>query len=231
MLIAIIAAMSEETDFLVSQLSAPKPISWCHYQFYQGTIGRHKVVVVQGGVGKTASGMLLSALMANFPNVDKIINIGVAGGVLGKTKVGDLVVSEKMAYGDVDIRGGGKYLYGQMSGCPRFFTGDSALLEQIKALKSIKALFGGIISTDRFVTNHKETSNLINRYFSDLNVLCFDMESAAFAQGCFVFKKPFLSVRAISDVVGENLQGEFTNNLNQACLISNQFLIQLLSQI
>ena len=43
---------------------------------------------------------------------------------------------------------------------------------------------------------------LINDYFGDLNIMAFDMESAAYAQSCMVMGNNFLAIRYISDVIG-----------------------------
>ncbi|MGD9887211.1 MAG: 5'-methylthioadenosine/S-adenosylhomocysteine nucleosidase [Bacilli bacterium] len=229
MLIAIIAAMKEETTFLISRLSNPSELYLFHYVFYKGKMGNHDVVIVQGGVGKTASGMLVTALMTQFPLVDVVINVGVAGGVAQKTQVGDIVISDKIIYGDVDLTEAGNYQFGQMSGCPRHFTSNSLVVKAIK--KRSDCLFGDIISSDRFMVDRLASNDLINKYFSDYNVLCFDMESAAFAHACFVFKKPFLAIRAISDIVGDNLHDEFSKNLDVACLKSNLFMISVIENL
>ena len=84
----------------------------------------------------------------------------------------------------------------------------------------------------------KETSiTLINKEnrvieldnFSDLNVLAFDMESAAFAQCAHFYRMPFISIRAISDVIGDESQrNEFLNCFEESSKQSNIFLNKLL---
>ncbi|MGD9605271.1 MAG: 5'-methylthioadenosine/adenosylhomocysteine nucleosidase [Bacilli bacterium] len=231
MIIAIIAAMKVETEFLITQLQKVNKKLINQYDFYEGKIGNHDIIVVQGGVGKTASGMLISTLVMAYPQVDKIINIGVAGGVLGKTVVGDIIISEFLVYGDVDITTAGDYEYGQMSNCPRLFKGDFDLINIMGKSDKLKGLLGTIVSSDRFVTDITETTELIKNHFTNLNILCFDMESAAFAHACYFYHKPFIAIRSISDVIGENLHNEFSTNLEFACKKSNLFILELLKEL
>jgi adenosylhomocysteine nucleosidase len=231
MLIAIIAAMQEEIVFLLHKTKDLHKNTFFPYDFYEGKIGKHQVVIVKGGVGKTASGMLISSLVNKYPDVSLIVNVGVAGGVRGKVNVGDIVVNESTAYGDVDITTAGDYAYGQMSGCPRLFAGDEFIIQTVKSHMMLPCKIGCTITTDKFMTNAEEIERLILRYFSDIEVLCFEMESAAFAQSCFVYNKAFISIRAISDVIGENLESEFAKNLDEACMKSNLFIHSLLEII
>ncbi len=227
MKIAIIGAMREEVAALIPLLQnhSTRPIS--PYEFHLGTLYHHEVVVVEGGVGKVMSGMLMASLLQNFI-VDVIINLGVAGG-LGNVKIGDVVVGEVCFYGDVDVSSGGHYQYGQMARCPRLFQGSPDLLAITKKLPAIHA---AIMSNDRFATDRNELNNLIAKHFSDLEVRAVDMESAALAQGAYVMKVPYLAIRAISDVVGsENQTDEFQNHLDDACEKGHKFLLSLLEKI
>lgn len=228
MKIAIISAMTEETDFLITKLNHPALKRNNGFLFCEGFYAGHELVVVQGGVGKTAAGALIATLNFLYPDLDKIINVGVAGGVSGKTAVGDIVVNEQAVYGDVDISLGGKYVFGQMSHCPPTFFADEDMIEKIKSRLQLPFLFGSVVTSDKFVVDAESTNQLVEKHFSKLNVCCFDMESAAFAQTCYFYQKPFLSIRAISDVIGENQHTEFEDNLESACFNSNLFVLKLL---
>jgi adenosylhomocysteine nucleosidase len=228
MKIAIISAMSQETVFLITKLNHPNLNRNNGYLFYEGFYAGHELIVVQGGVGKTAAGMLVASLNLLYPKLDKIINVGVAGGVSGKTAIGDIVVNQQAVYGDVDITLGGKYVFGQMSNCPPAFSADPDMLGKITSRLQLPYVLGSVITSDKFVIDADFTNRLVADHFSKLNVCCFDMESAAFAHACLFYQKPFLSIRAISDVIGENQHTEFEDNLESACLNSNLFVLGLL---
>ncbi|HBP25842.1 MAG TPA: 5'-methylthioadenosine/S-adenosylhomocysteine nucleosidase, partial [Acholeplasmatales bacterium] len=50
MKIAIISAMTQETDFLITKLNHPTMRRNNGYLFYEGFYAGHELVVVQGGV-------------------------------------------------------------------------------------------------------------------------------------------------------------------------------------
>ena len=77
-------------------------------------------MLVKSGVGRVMASVLFTILVENFKKIDKIINVGIAGG-LGDLHIGDIVVGEKSVYGDVDLAVFDKYVYGQMSSCPPYF--------------------------------------------------------------------------------------------------------------
>lgn len=229
MKIAIIGAMNEEIKFLVSKLEKTNKKQINNFTFFEGYYNKLELVITQSGVGKVAAGMLLTALNGNYSDINLIINVGVAGGVKNKTHVGDVIINEKAFYGDVDLRNAGDYVFGQMSKCPKFFQADEEVVNKIHKYLKNKCLVGSILTTDRFIIDEEDTNKLIETYFNDCNIMCLDMESAAFAQACYFLNKKFISIRAISDVIGENHNHEFDDNLEYACLKSNMFLLELLN--
>jgi adenosylhomocysteine nucleosidase len=225
MRIVIIGAMKEEINFLIGKLNNVKVEKINNFEFYQGDLFNKNIILVESGIGKVMSGILMATVYNNFKNIDKVINIGVAGGI-GNIKIGDIVVGETYVYGDAEVTSFGTYRYGQMPRCPFLFSGDELLL---KYSRELDANFATICTMDRFVDDYPRAQALIEEHFSDLNILCFDMESAAFAQSCYFYKLDFLAIRAISDVVGSsNPLDTYDNNLELACLNSNLFLLKLL---
>lgn len=232
--IAIIGAMDSEIEYLKKQLELNGDVASSEidgFVFYFGKLFNKEIILVKSGIGRVNAAILMTILHIRFANIDKIINIGTAGGY-GNFKVGDIIVGKISVYGDVDVRGGedfeGKYRYGQMCGYPHTFAGDNEIIEKI-ILNNIKIHLGCICTCDSFTVSYEKTKNLVDSYFQDLNVLAFDMESAAFAQAALQFKMPFLSIRAISDVIGGSDQtNEFLNNFEEASEKSNIFLMQVL---
>lgn len=228
MKIAIIGAMEEEIVFLKKQLVDLKELLIKPYVYYTGKLFHNDIVLVKSGVGKVSSGGLFSSLVDNFKDIDIVFNVGVSGGIKGKTKTGDVIISEKMAYHDADVRSFG-YKYGQMAGCPEWFYGDNSIISLLKDLPYKK---GTILTGDIFMVNSELIDNIINEYFPNDNVLAVDMETTAFAQMAYLYNKKYLAVRVISDVVGENSQVEgYNNSLEYACQKSNEVLIEILKKI
>ena len=198
--------------------------------FFTGELYNNKIVLVESGIGKVASGALFATLVNNYPDVDIVFNIGVSGGVKEKTTTGDVIISDKLAYLDADVRAFG-YRFGQMAGCPEFYYGDKDIIELLEK-SELNFKKGVILSADKFQTNYDEVKSDLDKYFKEEEVLAIDMESSAFAQMAYVFNKRYLAIRVISDVIGENSQVEgYNSSLEYASVKSNQFLIEVLRKI
>jgi len=78
------------------------------------------VIVVRSGIGKVLASITTSLLIQQY-GVNMVINTGSAGGIGDGLQVGDLVISDKVAYFDVDVTGFG-YEYGQLPGGIVYFS-------------------------------------------------------------------------------------------------------------
>lgn len=228
MKIAVIGAMRKEIEYLLPELEDLREETKLKTTFYLGRCAGHNLVVVQSGIGKVASGILFSALIHAYPDVAFAINTGVAGGVPGRVEIGEVVVAERLAYADVDVRAGGDYAFGQLPNCPLFFPSRCDLVKEADFPHKV----GTILSGDRFFSETEDISALLEVHFQDEKVLALDMESAAFAQSAWFFGVPFLSVRAVSDIIGRHGQfEEYLANLEAAARNSNKFLLAALANL
>ena len=203
MIALFVGAMDSEIKFIKSQLTDVIEEEKGGFTFYLGKIDSKKIILVKSGIGRVMSGILI-AVAKNYYDFDCVINIGLAGGAPG-TKLGDVIVGTSYVYGDVDITSGGfGYEYGQMAACPRVFkTG----LDTKKLIDSCYPR-GTMCTCDSFTTSIDFVNKLQKEYFNDLDIKCYDMESAAFAQSCYFYNIPFLAIRSISDVIGSEFQSE-----------------------
>lgn len=223
-MILVIGAMKEEITFLVSQLEEKNTLLQGGFTFYTGKLHQKELVIVESGIGKVMSGILVATAHQIFPKVKQVINIGVAGGTKD-LHIGDIVIGDNCFYGDADVTVF-SYQYGQIPRFPFLFAGDRVLKEKAATLGG---KLGDICTMDRFVHDETFVNELIKKHFSNQNIQCFDMESAAFAQSCHFYGLPFLSIRAISDVIGNEEQRKlYEDSLDVACKKSNDFLMQLL---
>lgn len=229
--IAIVGAMDCEIEYMKDIMEKEGGVLSCtvnKFQFYFGTIKGKEIILVKSGVGRVSAAMLLTTLVSNFRGIDKVINIGIAGGYSNNLTIGDIVVGKNTVYGDVDLRCVGDYVYGQMSSSPAYYKADVEVIEKL-TLSGLKFRIGTICSCEKFTTDFEESTKLIKTYFDDLNVLAFDMESACFAQACNWFDMPFIAIRAISDVIGdENQAKKYKDCFAVASKQSNLFLERLL---
>lgn len=87
-------------------------------KFYVGEIAGKEVVLLESGIGKV-NAALGTTLMADRFKPEVIINTGSAGGMAEGLAVGDVIISDRLAYGDVDVTEFG-YTYGQVPRMPAF---------------------------------------------------------------------------------------------------------------
>lgn len=205
MTIGIIAAMSKEVALLKPLLSNSVDSEFDGFTFHCGTIGSHRVIIMQCGIAKVNAAIGTVAMVDNYrPNL--IINSGVAGGADKSVKVMDIVVGTQVAYHDVYC--GPETMRGAVQGLPLYFQGAKNVIDQIPESDDIKK--GLICTGDQFIDTIEQI-NEIKKYFPE--VLAVDMESAAIAHVCELRHVPFLSFRVISDSPGAspNNTAEYTN--------------------
>ena len=110
----------------------------------------------------------------------------------------DIVAGAETAYHDVWCGEGN--VVGQVQGMPASYLGDKNLLQKISKIRSDVAVHRGlIVSGDRFIEKLQELKDIKAQFPKALAV---DMEGAAVAQVCLLYKVPFLALRIISDTPG-----------------------------
>lgn len=226
MKIAIISAMKKEITPFYDKIENKKITKYLDYEIHEGRIKDNDIILTFGGVGKVNTGIITTIINFLYPNIDLLINIGISGGINGKVKAGEIVFSSKMAYCDVNATPFG-YNYGQVPGLPLFYEGDLNFFNDALDMGKV----GTILSGDTFFTDWESIKSMIDNYFPNENVLALDMETAAFAQCAYIYKIPFMAIRAISDVVGdENQVGKYEDYNLKACNIICDALNKILNR-
>ena len=229
MKIGIIGAMEQEVVLLADSLKNKKEWHEAGVSFYSGNIGHHEVVVTQSGIGKVLAGLTATLLISHY-EVDCLINTGSAGGIGDGLSIGDVVISEKLAYFDADVTAFG-YSYGQMPQMPLYYEADKTLMSVAKEAASSNQLpvhSGLIVSGDTFV-HSLEQINHIKEYFPE--VVANEMEGAAIAQVAHQYQCPFVVIRAISDVGDENASVNFDEFIIEAGKNSAAMVIDLMEHL
>ena len=154
-----------------------------------------KVILQKSGIA-TVNAAIQTVEMIRQYKPDVIISSGCAGGNGDDINLQDVVVSSELAYHDVYC---GKAIddttiYGQVQGLPPRFGVDPYLLE--KAL--LTGAKPGLIVTGDWFVDTKEKMREIISHFPEAKAV--DMESAAIAHTCYLYKVPFISFRVISDI-------------------------------
>lgn len=166
-MILFVAAMHEEVSEIIKDLDP-------------------HVDVLITGIGKVNAAMNLQAYLSKN-NVDKIINIGFAGGNKSYN-VNDIVVINEASYHDFDLSLFG-YKKGQVPGFPAVFKSDETLEKYANSkLKNIKK--GHLFTGDYFMTIPVEEPSV------------FDMEGSSLYHVAYQNHVPIISIKIISDVIG-----------------------------
>ena len=153
-----------------------------------------KVILEKSGIGKV-NAAIQTVEMIRQHRPDVIISSGCAGGNGDDVNIQDVVVSSQIAYHDVYCgKAIGQSVYGQVQGLPARFEADPHLLEV--AIKT-GAKPGLIVTGDWFVDSKEKMREIVG-HFPEAKAV--DMESAAIAQVCYIYKVPFISFRVISDI-------------------------------
>ena len=166
-------------------------------EFFIGHIAGKDICLVQCGVGMVNAAIATHTLIESF-HVNAVINTGVAGSLDASIDIGDVVVASDAVNHIMDVCNLG-YAPGQTPGFEQIaFECDEGLANTaLKAAKDAELTThrGRVASGDRFVRTQEDK----DRIRSLFDARCCEMEGAAIAQVCSLFKVPFVIVRAISD--------------------------------
>lgn len=183
-MILIIAAMHSEVRALIENLK----LKTTHpYMTYEGVYQTKEVVLVVSGVGKSNASSALSHMLTLYPQIRQVVNIGIAGG--HKVDLYEAFVVSEATYHDVDLTMF-NYEFGQIPRFPTIYYTEMRLINKLTRFKTIKLYSGDVFST-------KPIS-------SESYVV--DMEGASIYQIAHTYKYQVLSIKVVSDVIGNKNQ-------------------------
>jgi len=227
MTIGIIGAMDEETQEISKYMTLQNNIYIGSIHFMAGSIEGVETVIVQSGIGKVNSSIACAILIEKY-NPDLIINIGSAGGIGKEKNIGDIVISNRVRYHDVDATVIG-CTRGQIPLHPEYYEADKNLVNITETAVESAGLgryfTGEILSGDTFVSSEKLTKTLIKDYPDTIAV---EMEAGGLAQCCHILNKPFIIIRALSDIAGNNSGIEFNDFLHTAARKSGKLVLEII---
>jgi adenosylhomocysteine nucleosidase len=230
MKIGIIGAMEEEVEILKKEMSLEKKESKAKMDFFAGSLWGNNVVVVTCGIGKVNAAVCTQILIDDF-KVDKIINVGVAGGIGKDIYPGDIVVADNLVQHDIDTTVFGDRV-GQIPRLDTFeFKCDSDLVALAKAAcdeaTEHKSFIGRIVTGDQFIADIIKIQWL-SREFS---ASACEMEGGSIAHVCYLNSTPFVVIRSISDNANNGAHMDFEKFKLIAVQNSIKILKNMLSKL
>ena len=203
----VIGAMSIEIEKLRAALSDVETRETAGLTFYSGTLGSHRVVLVQSGIGKVNAARCTQILIDRYAP-DYIVNTGIAGGVGQGLAIADVVIGTELVQHDFDATFFG-YARGNLcaekDGKPTVFTSDGALVERFRAaaetlVESSRVKTGRIATGDQFIAARAVKHDIASTF----GAIAAEMEGGAIAQTAALAGVPFIVIRAISDLADES---------------------------
>lgn len=228
-MIGIIGAMTEEIEIIKSTITDVKEKVISNIKFYQGSIHDKSVVLMQSGIGKVNASMSTTVLFEHF-EIHYVINIGTAGGVKTNCEVLDIIISDKVSYHDVDVTAF-NYEFGQVPQLPQYYYSDQKLIEasvDVFQKENLPYHQGLIVSGDSFINNEKQISEIIGHFH---DVVAVEMEACAIAQVSYLYQKPFIIIRSLSDIAGKQSSLSFEQYLKSAAHNSSTYVLKLIEKI
>lgn len=203
--LAIITAMDSEFEAVRKLYAFDENGDFPHTKVY----GK-EILLIKSGIGKVNAAV--AAQKACDAGAEIVMSTGLAGGIDASLRQGDIVLADNVCYHDVWC--GEPNARGQVQDMPLYFVPRVGMVEKIMSSTPAEYMKTGLVVTgDQFLTDAARLREIKKEFPAALAV---DMESAAIAQVCFLNeRRPFLSLRIISDVVGKENQEEEYNSFWQ----------------
>lgn len=189
----ILCALEQELAPFLERMGESRATEKAMLRFFTGNIGQAAAAAVCCGVGKV-NAAVAAQLLIDFCGVDIIINAGTSGGMDESVRLFDTVISERIAYHDIED---GILIENHPYMKSAYFEPGRGLLEAARRYSEgspFPIRFGTMVTGDQFIAD--EGRERINRAFAPL---CVDMETGAAAHVCYVNRIPFLAVRTVTD--------------------------------
>ena len=227
-MLGIIGAMDEEVAKIKERLENVEVQTFGGMDFYKGNFEGKSVVVVRSDIGKVNAAVCAQILAYRYL-VSGIVNTGIAGSLMAKIDIVDIVLSTDALQHDMDATNFG-YPAGQI---PRMdvlsFPADPKLLALAKECcgrvnPEIHTYEGRVVSGDQFISDQKKKDWLIETFHG----YCTEMEGAAIAQAAYLNGIPFLIIRAISDKADNSANVDYPTFEAQAIIHSVNLMLEMI---
>ena len=208
--IAVLTAIPEEIAAFGAHLVESRREVVAGVAIHHATLDGRAVVLAESGIGKV-NGALAAAILFDRFQCAGIIFSGVAGGLDPALAVGDLVIGAEVIQHDYGAMVQGALEVYRAGALPfPAFRGDVSFKADLALIAAARTVltdteFGTILTGDFYLG----CGMTRERLFSTFGGKAVDMESGAVAQVAEAFGAPWLIIRALSDLAGEDSQLDF----------------------
>jgi len=226
--IAIMGAMPEEIEPIISKLENLKETRYAANTYYEGSYKGQELVVAYSKIGKVFATLTATSLIEKF-GCETLLFSGVAGAISPELKIGDLIIADGLCQHDLDITAFG-HPYGYVPEGEVCIPTDITLrnvAKEVASEKDLKLVEGVIATGDQFVAN-PERKDWIGETFK---AHALEMEGASVAVVCSSLEIPFFILRAISDSADMDASFNFDEFLESSAKISADFILSMVEKI
>jgi len=226
--IAIMGAMPEEIEPIISKLENLKETKYAANTYYEGNYNGQELVVAYSKIGKVFATLTATTLIQKF-GCEKLLFSGVAGAISPELNIGDLIIADGLCQHDLDITAFG-HPHGYVPEGEVCIPTDITLrniAKEVASQKGLKLVEGIIATGDQFVAN-PERKDWIGETF---NAHALEMEGASVAVVCSSLDIPFFILRAISDSADMDASFNFDEFLESSAKVSADFILSMVEKI
>ncbi|NVP17501.1 5'-methylthioadenosine/S-adenosylhomocysteine nucleosidase [Candidatus Gracilibacteria bacterium] len=217
-MIGIITAMQEEAEHIIKMYGLKNTKKLKNISIYEND----NIVLALAGIGKVQASIGVTYLFLNY-DISKLINIGIAGSLLGKNaSIGDVFLVNKISQHDMYLPFDGSHLdYAKREIVINnniFLDGDF----EFKLVNNSYCLTG-----DQFIDDNNKVSELRGKYNADV----IEMEAFAVASVAREFDKldNCIFIKAISDGADSDAKDAHMGNLDFAMQNSLKVLEKIIN--
>lgn len=193
----ILAAMQKEADALLAKAEIKKEFTQFGKKLWEGEACGVPFTLIVTGVGKTNAAA--SAMLAIARGADRLLNIGVAGGITPRAKIGSLWQIDRAVQYDFDLSA--------INGTP-VGTLDEYQTPYFPLRTGGKFPTATLATADSFASGQDDMA-LLDSLGADVR----DMEGAAIAHIAYAAGVPCTMFKSISDNAREESVREYRENM------------------
>ncbi len=211
--LAFLSSMPFESNTIRAAMKKVSVSSVAGKKVYQGTLSGVDVILTNTGIGKINAAHSATCIIDRFP-VDGVINIGVAGAYSGSgLGNGDIAVASKEILGDDGVieKNGWSSMekiaiplvqHGKKKYYNEFPINSRLCKKMIKTISNnsfqLQVAQGPFVTVSSASGSPSRARELESRFQG----ICENMEGAAIAHVCALYKTPFFEMRGISNAAG-----------------------------
>lgn len=220
--LALLSSMPFESNKILSQLKNVHKVKIAGKTVCKGKLLNTGILLMNTGIGKVNAAHSATGIIEKFP-VRGIINLGVGGAYPGSgLEIGDIAVALREIYGDEGVISSKGWKNLKSIGIPLVQTGRKKYFNEFPLDKKFaqktldlmppnppqlsceskkrgcRVKSGNFITVSSTTGTHKRAVELKKRF----NAICENMEGAAIAQVCAIYKIPMFEIRGISNIAG-----------------------------